>query len=86
MRWRISWWGGVELVYFGDRAPDPDAYRPPAPTRPHWSDPIWSSAMPADFSIEAPDLIFPLFIEAGARAPSGLTASASSRAVYADTS
>lgn len=31
---RVHWWGGITIAYFGDRAPDPSAYRPITPCAP----------------------------------------------------
>jgi len=50
--------GGITLIYLGDKAPDPSAYRAYAPQRRCWDDPMWASNLPAN--IEAPyTLILP---------------------------
>jgi hypothetical protein len=45
----IHWWGGVEIVFTGDKQPDPSAYRPYVSTRPRWDNPSWESAVPLAF-------------------------------------
>ena len=39
----ITWWGGVCIVCAGDKITPPDLL---APTRPHWSHPVWASDVP----------------------------------------
>lgn len=57
---RVMWWGGVHIEYLGDAAPNPSAHRPVEPTRKPWSDPCWSSAVPAIFNAdESHTLFFP---------------------------
>ena len=56
---RISWWGGVRIEYLGDPQPDPSAYRPLEPARKPWSDPCWSSNIPADLCQAVAPLFFP---------------------------
>lgn len=81
---RVSWWGHIEIVYPGERAPDPNAYIPPLPGRPHWSDPVWSSWVPACLHTEA--LTLPRSPE-DVRAPqSSLTAGACAPVAVCDTS
>ncbi|MGE6698724.1 hypothetical protein ACQKH5_13595 [Hyphomonas sp. NPDC076900] len=84
---RVMWWGGVRIEYLGDAAPNPSAYRPVEPTRPHWSDPCWSSDLPAIFTAEAAHpFFFPRTSGGSGRPRSGLTKGASALAAYADTS
>lgn len=78
---RVRWWGGVEIVYLGDRDPAPGTYVPLAPVRPHWSDPVWASDVPAAIEAAAPPLSRPVSPGAGA-APQR----AATRAIFCDTS
>ena len=58
----LHWWGGIEITHYGDPAPSPSAYRPITPTRKAWSDPIWSSSVPAEITAaETHTLFFPCF-------------------------
>lgn len=59
----ITWWGGVRIVCEGDKLPQPD---PLAPTKPHWSDPVWASGMPAIVSDLTPPCALILAQEADA--------------------
>ncbi|MFN4023478.1 MAG: hypothetical protein ACK4MQ_01485 [Hyphomonas sp.] len=83
---RVYWWGHIEIVYPGERARDADAYIPPAPTGLHWSDPAWSSAVPAWLQAGALTLILPLSLEAVRAPQSSLTAGACAPALFCDTS
>ena len=83
---RISWWGGVRIEYLGDPKPSPSAYRPAEPTRKPWSDPIWSSEIPANLLPEAHPLFFPRNCGGSGRAPSALTKGACTLTSIADTS
>ncbi len=56
---RVTWWGGVYITLLGDRTPSPSAYRPLTPTRGHWSDESWSTALPAQFTGEGTLFILP---------------------------
>jgi hypothetical protein len=42
----VSWWGGVRIVYRGDKIETP-VHDPLAPTKPLWNDPVWSTRLPA---------------------------------------
>jgi hypothetical protein len=54
----ITWWGGVRIVHCGDKIEAPK-HDPLAPTKPHWSDPVWSMDVPV-ILLEAPcTLILP---------------------------
>ncbi|WP_035592011.1 MULTISPECIES: hypothetical protein [Hyphomonas] len=82
----VNWWGFVTIAFLGDRDPSPSAYRPLAPTRKPWSDPVWSSSVPADLLPEARRLIFPCTSGGSGRARSALTKGASALTATADTS
>ncbi|PKP82222.1 MAG: hypothetical protein CVT79_08010 [Alphaproteobacteria bacterium HGW-Alphaproteobacteria-18] len=84
---RVHWWGGITIAYLGDRAPDPSAYRPLAPTRKAWDDPCWSTSLPAEINTdEAHNLIFPCASGGSGRPRSGLTKGACTLSAHADTS
>lgn len=84
---RVHWWGGITIAYFGDRAPDPSAYRPITPLRPVWSDPVWSAAVPAFLNTDEPHrFIFPRIHGGSGRPHSGLTKGAFTLSPTADTS
>ena len=84
---RVHWWGGVTIAYFGDRAPDPSAYRAITPLRPVWSDPVWSTAVPAFLNTDdARSLICLRFVGGSGRPRSGLTKGAFTLSPTADTS
>lgn len=83
---RVHWWGGITIAYLGDRAPDPSAYRPLAPSRPAWDDPCWSTAVPAFLNAGARAAIFPCFSGGSGRPRSGLTKGACALAARPDTS
>ncbi|MEQ9507319.1 MAG: hypothetical protein RLO80_13755 [Hyphomonas sp.] len=56
----ITWWGGVRIVHCGDKI-ETEKQNPLSPTKPHWSDPVWSMDVPVTF-LEAPcTLILPRF-------------------------
>jgi len=55
----VNWWGQVTIAFLGDRDPSPSAYRPLEPARAHWSDPCWSTSVPADLLPETQRLICP---------------------------
>jgi len=82
----VNGWGFVTIAFLGDRDPSPSAYRPPVPTRAHWSDPVWSSSLPAVFSTDDAQLICPRTCGGSGRAPSALTKGASALTPHADTS
>ncbi|MFN3912335.1 hypothetical protein [Hyphomonas sp.] len=48
----VSWWGGVRIVFLGDRIEAPVA-NPFALTKPRWDDPVWSSDVPFDIETRA---------------------------------
>ena len=80
---RLHWWGWLEVTFWGDRMPDPSAYKPIDPTRPHWTDPAWESAAPAIFiSFNAASAILP---RPRVKRPNGVEA-ACALAPIADTS
>ena len=81
----VHWWGGIEIVYYGDPAPSPSAYRPLTPTRKAWDDPAWASSIPADLLHEA-RLIFPCASGGSGRPRSGLTKGGCTLTAHADTS
>ena len=83
---RISWWGGVRIEYLGDPKPNPSAYRPVEPARKAWSDPCWSSAIPANLLPEARPLFFPRTCGGSGRALSALTKGACTVTPHPDTS
>ena len=83
----VHWWGGIEITYYGDAAPSPSAYRPLAPTRKAWDDPVWASSLPAILNTaDTHRLIFPCASGGSGRPRSGLTKGAYARAAIADTS
>jgi len=45
----ITWWGSAGILHRGDRIAEP-AHNPLAPTKPHWSNPVWASDVPAFIS------------------------------------
>ena len=83
---RVHWWGGITIAYLGDRAADPSAYRPVTPLRPVWSDPVWSTAVPAFLNAEANAVICPRTCGGSGRPRSGLTKGACALTAHADTS
>lgn len=54
----VSWWGGVRIEYIGAE-PDPSVHRPLEPARKPWSDPCWSSMIPAGLLASAHALFLP---------------------------
>jgi hypothetical protein len=48
----IRWWGKVDVVYIGDKRPDPSAYRPYVLTKPRFDDPVWQSDLPLAFAFD----------------------------------
>ena len=82
----ISWWGGVRIEYLGDPKPNPSAYRPAEPTRKPWSDPVWSSAIPANLLPEAHPLFFPRTRGGSGRLLRSLTKGACTLTAHPDTS
>ncbi len=42
-------WGFIRIAYYGDRKPDPSAYRPYVLEKPRWDDPMWSTNVPKHF-------------------------------------
>lgn len=48
----IHWWGGVEIVFTGDKLPDPSAYRPYVLTRPRWNSPCRENDVPLAFACD----------------------------------
>ena len=84
---RVMWWGGVRIEYLGDAAPSPSAYRPVEPARPHWSDPCWSSDLPAILNAVEPHLLFFPRVHGGSGRPrSRLTKGACALSAHPDTS
>ena len=83
---RVRWWGKVEIIFPGDRAPDPSAYRPLPPQRSPWSDPVWASDLPANLPAETQRPVFPRDNGASVRTQSVLSKGASALTAYADTS
>jgi hypothetical protein len=70
----IRWWGKVDVVYIGDKRPDPSAYRPYVFSKPRFDDPVWQSAVPLAFAFDPlivrPDATFILPLLRG-RCPEG---------------
>ncbi len=56
---RVTWWGGVYITLLGDKPPSPSAYKPLTPARVHWSDEIWSTALPTGLDTEVGRPILP---------------------------
>ena len=83
----VSWWGSVEITYYGDPAPSPSAYRPIAPTRKAWDDPCRATALPTLHNTDdTHHFIFPCFSGGSGRAQSALTKGACAFTPNADTS
>ncbi len=49
---KVHRWGGITIIYLGEKAPKPSAYRAYVPQRRCLDYPMWASNMPAN--IEAP--------------------------------
>ena len=42
-------WGYIRIAYYGDKKPDPSAYRPYVLEKPRWDDACWATNVPAPF-------------------------------------
>jgi hypothetical protein len=42
----VTWWGGVRIVYRGDKIETPSHDPPRTPLRPRFDDPVWSTRLP----------------------------------------
>ncbi|MFN4225076.1 MAG: hypothetical protein ACK4HR_02075 [Hyphomonas sp.] len=44
--YETSPWGFIRIAYYGDRKPDPSAYRPYVLEKPRWDNPVWRTNAP----------------------------------------
>ncbi|MEQ9507161.1 MAG: hypothetical protein RLO80_12925 [Hyphomonas sp.] len=68
----ITWWGGVRIVHCGDKI-EAEKQNPLALTKPHWSDPVWSSDVPVEFLAALCAFILPRAAGGGGWPQSGQT-------------